>query len=202
MFANICYWVCIFVFFIFQNTNWYIIYPITTTITHPQLTSKGIQTRASLEWGKGDEAWYSATRSQPLKQTWSMASPLNSVQQTFIGCQVICWLWQYKTHYLLSFSLEKPQSLIWQMDWAPIICAWYCAVTSQGQEVLQGPQTLNTQIQVEEISVDIQDARGAIYTKGSQTSQHGSRRGFLIWQETWRMQRHQLDENEQGRSKE
>lgn len=45
-------YICLFYFSKYKL----IIYPITTTITHPQLTSKGIQMQASLEWGKGDEA--------------------------------------------------------------------------------------------------------------------------------------------------
>lgn len=46
--------------------------------------------------------------------------------------------------------------------------------------------------------MDFQDARAA-QSKESQTSQHGSRRAFLIWPGTWRMQRCLLDGSEEGR---
>lgn len=46
--------------------------------------------------------------------------------------------------------------------------------------------------------MDFQDARAA-QSKESQTSQHGSRRAFLIWPGTWRMQRCLLDASGEGR---
>lgn len=141
------------------------IYPRTTTITLPWLTSKGVQTWTSLGWGEGNEVWYSATRSQPLKQTWPMASPLNSVQPTFIGCQVICWLSQYK-NTVPSLLLSWKASVI---DLANGLSTHHlCLVLScdfSGTRSLTGPKdTEYTNTNKRNIpSVDFEDARGAIY---------------------------------------
>lgn len=153
--------------------------PTTTPITLPYLTTKGTQTLALLEWSKGDEAWYPTTRSQPLKQTCLTASPLSSVQPIFIRCQVQYWLWGYKTQYLLSWKASFIYLANgWSTYHVPGTMQWL--LRDYG---LTGPTDIEyTNIsEINVPNVDFQDVRAA-YSKGSQTSQHGSRKAFLFEQ--------------------